>query len=312
MLLVTAEEVHLYALHADALHPRHLLFARHRSIHAVFRALRSVVLKAVAVVPQQQTHALALCITAKLFDALAAYLLVPQTVNEAIFVAHLCRRIDKLHLVGIVHRVVLPDEPAPRVASRFVLLRRFELLLHHVVGHGCLHNGFQRGANGYRAPRSSARQGEGWLRRTPSVGLALHGKRHLVAPLGVVVGQSASGIAAVGARFAHEHPTVRAHAEQTGEGVARAIFRLGGHRSVGSVLLFIARLGAFPSAHGVRLRTDERRGLLRQSECSGLFGHYHARSFAFLRKDIAERHVAVAHAEHDGHGLVLRVLAVHT
>lgn len=106
---------------------------------------------------------------------------------------------------------------------------------------------------------------------------------HGVACLWVVVAQPAAAIAAVDAGFGDQHPVVgfvlsgflrvavAGHmlVEEAGEGIAHTELRLGGHRCVGGILLFIGRLCAFPSRHGRDLRTEKcRRAIGKAEACS--------------------------------------------
>ena len=54
LLLVSAEEIHLDTLHADALHPGHCFLALYGVAHDTARTLGSVIRMAVGVIPQQQ------------------------------------------------------------------------------------------------------------------------------------------------------------------------------------------------------------------------------------------------------------------
>ena len=107
---------------------------------------------------------------------------------------------------------------------------------------------------------------------------------HGVARLWVVVAQPAAAIVAVDASFGDQHPVVgfvlsgffrvavAGHmlVEETGEGIAHAELRLGGHGRVCSVLLFVGGLCAFPSCHGRDLRTEKRRRAIGEAETCGL------------------------------------------
>lgn len=94
---------------------------------------------------------------------------------------------------------------------------------HHIIAHGGLHNGLQRSADSYRAPRSTARQGKGSIGGSTTVALTGHRELHCVAALQRIVTQTATGIIASGTRLVHQHPTVFTHAEKTWEGVTLPI-----------------------------------------------------------------------------------------
>ena len=103
LLLVAAEEIHLYSLHSYAPQPRHFTVTRYGSAHAVAWCLRCIVLAAVAVIPQHQRHSALLGIAAKLGNAVAPDALVPPVVNQSIFKAHLRGKVYELHLVIVVY-----------------------------------------------------------------------------------------------------------------------------------------------------------------------------------------------------------------
>ena len=111
LLLVTAEEVDLDALHANLLQPRHLLVAGNGCRHAVAWCLWGVVLVAVGVVPQHQAHTLRLGILRQFLNLVTADALVPPVVHQTVLEAHLGGEVDELHLVVVVDGLVLPDEP---------------------------------------------------------------------------------------------------------------------------------------------------------------------------------------------------------
>ncbi len=77
VLLVTPEEVYLYAFYSDRLHPSHLSLTGDGGVHAVARCQRSLVGCAIAVVPEHQAYAFLLCVSAQFGNALTPRLLVP-------------------------------------------------------------------------------------------------------------------------------------------------------------------------------------------------------------------------------------------
>ena len=118
LLLVTTEEVHLDALHADALHPSHLLLASHDVVHTVAWSLWGIIGYAIGVVPKHQAYTLALGITAQFCYLVPTNLRIPKGIHQYILIAHGGSEVDELLLVIVVARGILPDEPAPGIFSR--------------------------------------------------------------------------------------------------------------------------------------------------------------------------------------------------
>ena len=222
LLLVAAEEVHLDAPHALLLQPTHLTFTGNRVVHDVYRALLDVVPVTAGTVPQEKFHALAACVTDKLFHPLMADIVVPPVVYQGVFVAHGGSHVDIAHLIVVVDTVVLPENPAPRTAPVLILMLCGETGFHYVPRNGGLHDGSQVPGHRERTPRRMAGQGKGRFRRAVTVVFFRHRESHSVQAV-LRVAQAGTAIAAVHARFAHEHPTVFTHMEQSGEGVAVAI-----------------------------------------------------------------------------------------
>ena len=213
LLLVATEEVYLDAFHADALQPLHFLIARHAAAHAITGRLRRIVLVAVAVVPEHQADAFRLRVLRQLGYALTTDGLIPPIIHQTILKPHRGGQVNELHLVVVVDALVLPDEPAPRVASGLVVLRRLIERIHEVVADGGLDDGCQRRAYGDGAPRRLERQRYAGRGGADAVVLTLHGEGYLVrASLrlpfcrGHKVAEVATHVAAVNTRLADEHP----------------------------------------------------------------------------------------------------------
>ena len=156
LLLVATEEVDLDSFNPDTLHPRHVLLAFDGVIHHASRSLWSIILGAVAVVPQHELHILRLGICSEFLDAVVADLRVPEGIDEAVFKAHFYREIYHLHLNVVGGGTVLPDEPAPRVAAGLIFLGGFVERFHDIELHGGLNDGSQRVADGDGAPRGES------------------------------------------------------------------------------------------------------------------------------------------------------------
>ena len=111
LLLIRAKEVDLDTCDIILLHPCHFLFASNRSVHTSARTLWSIIPIAIRVIPKHKLHTLRLCIARELFNLLSAYLLIPQSVYEAIFIAHSGSKVDELNLIVVVYRIILPHQP---------------------------------------------------------------------------------------------------------------------------------------------------------------------------------------------------------
>ena len=157
LLFVTAEEVYLDAGDSDALHPCHLMLAGDGVVHDAAWSLRCIVPIAIAVVPQHETDTFLLGVGGKLLDTLVSDVLVPPVVHQHIFITILCGKVDELHLVGVVDRVVLPYEPAPGIASWLVVVLGLVFRFHHVVGNCRLHDGCEGLSNSDGPPRRRSR-----------------------------------------------------------------------------------------------------------------------------------------------------------
>ena len=187
---------------------------------------------------------------------------------------------------------------------------RGETGFHYVPNHRGLHDGSQVLRHRYRTPRRMAGQGKGRFRRAVAVVFFRHRESHGVQAV-LRVAQTGSTIAAVHARFAHEHPTVFPHMEQSGEGVAVAILRRRVHRCVSLIFLLVTGLRPLPTYHGIALRRQESRGLAGETEPGGFVHHAHAARSALLGQEITESHVVVFHHEFHFHLLFLGIGQTH-
>ena len=121
LLLVASEEVYLDAENAVLLHPRHLLAACAALVHLAYRCLRSVVPRAVAVVPEEDSYALLTSVACQLSRLFIAYLCIPEGVDEYRAPAHSGREIDIAFLLVEIARGVHTNNPRPGALAIGVL-----------------------------------------------------------------------------------------------------------------------------------------------------------------------------------------------
>ena len=122
LLLVTAEEIYLQALHAALLQPFHLFLAGYRVAHALLGILGCIVPVTVGVVPHKHIHVLLVCILEQLFHTVASDVLFPTSVNQRIFITHFTGQVNETNLVIVVDARVLPHNPAPGRTTELVFL----------------------------------------------------------------------------------------------------------------------------------------------------------------------------------------------
>ena len=183
--------------------------------------LWSIVRIAIAIIPQQQLNTLAVGVAVQLDDAVAANLLVPPVIDQHIFIAHSGRQVNHLHLVIIVDALVLPDEPAPCIAARLVVLRRLVERVYYVIGNSGLYDGLQRGAQRDGTPRGAAWQWNTSPRTTKSLHLSDIGESDGVTASCYIIAQVTGAVVRTNTRLADEHPTSR-NLKQTRKGEAFA------------------------------------------------------------------------------------------
>ena len=132
--------------------------------------------------------------------------------------------------------------------------------MYEVVGNGTLHDIFQRGAQGDRAPGGLVRQTDGSGRATMTIEFAgLRETDLVVRP--TLVQQATTDIRAIGTGLGDEQPTLLAVLEQTGEAVTLAPAVLT-HLVVEGVAGLVAGRGTGETTHRLRLRTEEGGGSL--------------------------------------------------
>ena len=122
LLLVTAEEVHLQALHTALLQPFHLFLAGYRIAHTLLGILRCIVPVTVGIIPHKYIHVLLVSVLEQLFHTVATDVLFPASVNQRIFITHFTGQINETNLVIVVDTRVLPHNPAPRRTAELVFL----------------------------------------------------------------------------------------------------------------------------------------------------------------------------------------------
>ena len=238
-----------------------------------------------------------------MLNAVVTDLLVPQRINENIFVAHLRSHVDEPHLIVVVAALVHPKYPAPCVPARLVFGLCFVAWPNHVVGHGSLNNGLQRVARSNGAPRRAPRQRDGSVFAPDAVVLAGLRIGHVIALTGFIFGEAATGIV-FRSRFGDEQPRVGLavrYAVKAGEGVAHAEGRLVCQSCVWAIFLFVAGLGTLPPRHGLYLRREERARFVRHIEATCLAADNGTawRSAFRAKQGVAIGHIVVRNIERD-------------
>ena len=222
-------------------------------------------------------------------------------------VAHVCRKVDESFLVFHVHAVVLPYNPAPCATAR--ACRTFSLVarLHNIPRYG----GFcDRGeVVGYcdGAPWGSARKRYAGSACTIAVvffGHRVGDRVHSV----VAVAQARRAVISVYAGFRQQRPSLFSYSEKCGECESVAKLRGGAERSVGYIEFLVAWFCAFPSYHGIALRSEENGGFLGETEAGGLLIDYHSTGVALTGQGITERYVVVGHKPFHSDSLSVFVL----
>ena len=305
-LLIASPEINLDTLHAQLLHPAHLLLANDRIIHLVCRALSYVVPVATGTIPQENIYFFALCIGNELFHTLVANIFVPPGVNQYIFIAHFSSQINETYLIVIVDTIVLPQNPTPCTTTEAIVMFRFITRCHNIPSYSCLHNGFQRSAYRQCPPGRTAWQGKSRFYRSVAVVLFGHGESY---PIKTVVGiaQVRAAITAVHSRLTDQHPAIVAHAEKAGECIAMSILRTLIHWSVCLVFFFITGFGPFPTNHGIALRTKESCSLLGEVKTSRFFHYPHTTRLALSGQSITKSNIIATDTESNRQRLSLRV-----
>ena len=273
----------------------------------MLRSLWCVVSVAITVVPQEQLHTFTVRIAVQLDDAVAPYLLVPPVINQHVFKAHLCRHINHLYLIVVVHTLVLPDEPAPRVTAWLVILAGLVERFNDIVRDGGLDNRLQCSTHSNGAPGCAT-----WQRNTcPGRAQAIHltdiriGDR--IATTSLIVAQVTGTVVRTYTRLTDEHPACR-NLKQTRERKAFAKGRALIHGSVSLVVFLIRRFGALPAYHRQTLRRQKRRRSLREVKGRCLIiDNCRQTAFALGLQRIAISNIVVRHTEGNGHWLPLAI-----
>ena len=195
LLLVTAKEIHLDALHTNQIHPTHILLTLDGIAHHVDGSLLNIVPPAAGTVPKEHIHTLTLRILHQLRHLLLTDVRVPPIVNQHILEAHRLRQLDVLHLIIVVDGVVLPNNPAPCALTKLIMMRRVITSLHIVPRNRCFHDRFQRCAHRDGAPRGCTGQGKRRFHRTVAIVLLRHGKLQGVETVTLHVAEARSTIA---------------------------------------------------------------------------------------------------------------------
>ena len=298
LLLVTAEEVYLQALHTALLQPFHLFLAGYRIAHALLGILRCIVPVTVGVVPHKHIHVLLMCILEQLFHAVTSDVLFPASVNQRIFITHFTGQVNETNLVIVVDTRVLPHNPAPCRTAELVFLRRLIQRFHHIKRNGSLHNRLQSAAHRNRTPGSDTRQSQSRSRGTQTVHLARIRESNTVKTIFSSITQVGSTIQAAHTGLRYQRPVV-AYMEQCRESIAFTVLGRSSHRFIGHIFLFVARFGTHPANHRVTLRRKERGSGRRKIKASRFLFNHHTGRFAILRHLIAKSYVVITQLEHD-------------
>ena len=310
MLLVATEEIYLDTLDADTLHPGHLLLAGHDVIHDATRSLRCIVGHTIGIIPEHQTHILALRILTQLCYLVSTNLGIPERINQHIFIPHGSSQVDELLLVVIVAGFILPDEPAPGILACSVFLGSLESWLYYIVWNGGLYQRLQIRTHGDGTPRSGTRKDEGARCRTDAICLLLHRKGDLITLSSIVIADVTTRIVAVSTGLADQYPAIATYLEEAREGIAMAITRLGCKRLIHLIIFFITWFGTGKTDERIRLWTEVSGGYLRQIEGSLLLVYDEMLSLQLI-KSITECHIIVAYIEGNRHWLLLTVDVCH-
>ena len=271
LLLVGAEEVHLDAPDADALHPLHLPPAGNAPVHDVPRPLRRIVPVAVGIVPETELDALGPGIGRQFLNSFPANPGVPPVVHEHRLPAHRRAEIDILLLGVEVDAVVHLDDPAPGTLGAAVGLGGRILRFHDIPRHGRLRNGFQVHADGDGPPRRISRHRNSGRHRPVPVELLLHRETQPVGSVGKA-DESSAAIVPMDTGLAQQDPSLVPVAEQAGEHVAIPVPVLA-QGVIGRVGGLVTRRRAGKSRHRRHLRAQEGSRSFRKNISGRFFQH---------------------------------------
>ena len=322
LLFVAAKEIDLDTLHADEVHPTHVLLTLDGVRHDVNRALLNVVPPTAGAVPQEHINTLTLSIFHQLFHLLTTDVCVPPVVNEHILEAHRLRKLDVLHLVVVVDGIVLPDYPAPSSLSKFIMMGGIVTRLHIVPGDSRFHNRLQRGAHRDSTPRGHARQRKSRLDGTVAVVLLWHRELKRVEPVTLHVGKTRSAVTGIDTSLRDECPSVLVvlvsslHVKEAGERISVSVLAALVHRFVVAITLLITGFRALPTNHGIRLRREERGCLAGEIKARRLLHDTDGKLLLvattwMIGNSVTERHIVVADTKIDVIRIALRILQGH-
>ena len=255
LLLVGAEEVHLDAPDADALHPLHLPPAGNAPVHDVPRPLRRIVPVAVGVVPEAELDTLGPGIGRQFLNSFPADPGVPPVVHEHRLPTHRRAEIHILLLGVEVDAVVHLDDPAPGALGAAVGLGGRILRFHDIPRHGRLRNGFQVHADGDGPPRRISGDRDPGRHRPVPIELLLHRETQPVGTVGKADEPSAT-VVPMDTGLAEQDPSLVPVAEQTRKHIAIPVPVLA-QGVIGRVGGLITRCRPGESRHRRHLRAQE-------------------------------------------------------
>ena len=262
---------------------------------------------AAGTIPQEHFHPFTASVLDELLHTFTTNILIPPVVNQNIFIPHSSRQIDIPHLVIVIDAAILPKNPTPSAASRFVVMLCCVARFNHIPRNGCFHNRFQRFTHRNGTPGCVAGQGKSRLYRTIAIILFRHRKFNVVHSV-IRIAKAGSTVTAVHTGLTDQYPAIFAYFEQTGEGIAMTVVRTFIHRRIHFISFFITGLRAFPAYHGIALRAKERSGLFRKSKTCILIHHTHTARIALAEQSIAECHIIVTHPESNLHLLSFGII----
>ena len=283
-------------------------------MHALAGTLRRVVPSPITVVPHPRAHAFLLAVGKELLHACSTDILVPSAIDEAAFPTEAGSQVDVLHLVVVVDARVLPDNPRPSVARALIVNAWLIELLHDVPRDGGLHDGLQCWAEGNGAigrPLCHPVVGRDVAVGQPQLStcaaeaivFSLHGEGDGEEAVGCGIAEMASTIVTTNACLAYQEPALVAFMKEAREGPAVSVLTALRDGFVPDVSFFVTWLGLHPSHHRVALRTDEGRGIGRQTEARSLACHNDCRGLASLslHNAVTVGNVIVEDSESDHH-----------
>ena len=180
LLFVATEEIHLDSLHANLLHPLHILLACNRVAHHIDRTLCNVVPPSARTVPKEYFYSLRTGITHKVSSAFNAHIHIPTGIYKGIRITHCLCQIYIFTQVRSTDSIILPYYPRPCTLSIFIIMCRFETRFYEIPCNSGFDDRFQTVSNGNGAPWSSTRQGKCRFWSAVAVILFCHRKLHSI------------------------------------------------------------------------------------------------------------------------------------